>query len=662
MRRFVPFILALLASSFAFGYEVQVAGIVLDENLDGLAGAKVLIQTRPNDAFHYEMTVETNDQGIFEETIDVGDVQVGHLLFTIETCFGNTSTTRATFNRNKTEVKVRLLQCREDRDCGVRIVARYTGSGEVVLVAEGKGVGDLEYEWDNGETGKEIVVTEMGEYCVIMTDAEGCVADDCIELERDGCEVEIRAVNTDAASLDQVIVLSAKAKGRNPIKYLWSTDDTTKNIRVVEPGQYCVTITDATGCTAEDCIEIDPQRDCRTEIKVVRPNANSDALFSVKLIARTKGRAPFKYKWNNETEDTTQMIRVTTPGEYCVVVVDANGCESRDCVTIDPRDHCKTKIQVHRAANSSVSDFRLTLTARSAGIGPFTYQWNNGETTQSIHVSELIEYCVEVTDAGGCVSRDCIDLSRLVDACHVKIKSTPSGVLIAQPFGVPPFKYEWSNGDITKVIKVDEPGNYCVTITDAFGCVADACYETDTPSPNDCYVRIGRKRVDQGLVELVAVPKGLGDFAFEWSNGEATESILVDQEGEYCVVVSNNTCKAELCVNVTFNNGGNANISVSGDALNPNGKPTGPKNNVKADAFPNPFVSDLRLNIDLEQSGKVQVMIHRMDGSVVSRQSMSLDAGSNARDLNLSDLREGTYYVNIIGDHFVKTIRILKYD
>ncbi|MDH3648047.1 MAG: T9SS type A sorting domain-containing protein [Saprospiraceae bacterium] len=661
MKRFVPFILALLASTFAFAYEVQVGGVVVDEAGQGMAGVKVLIQASPNDVFQYENTVETNTDGIFETVIEVGDVQVGHLLFTIETCFGTTSTTRATFNRNKTEIKVRLFQCRPESECEVKIVARYTDAGEVILIAEGRGVGELIYEWRDGQIGNEIVVTEMGTYCVTLTDMEGCTATDCIDLERDDCKVEIHALNADAASINQSLILSARAKGRSPISYKWDTEDTTKNIRVDAPGIYCVTITDASGCTSDDCIEVDPSKDCKTEIKVIRPDITS-ASFALKLIARTKGRAPFKYQWDNENMATTQAIEVTTLGEYCVVVIDANGCESRACVTIDPRDHCKTKIQVHRGPNAS--DLQLTLTARTAGLAPFTYRWlGSDETTESFQVSELKEYCVEVIDAGGCISRDCIDLNRLIDGCEVTIKTTPSGVLIAQPHGVPPFKYAWSTDDTTKTIKVDVVGTICVTVTDALGCVADACFERDALSPNDCSVRIGKKRVDNGLVELIAVVKGVGDFTYSWGEtGETTKSILVDSEGEYCVTVSNENCKAEQCVSVTFNSGGNAVIGGAGDVLNPNGKPIGPKNNVSANAFPNPFVSDLRLNIDTENDGPAQIVIHRIDGTVVRSDPAQLRAGWNARNYNLSKLPEGAYYINVIGVDFVKTVRIMKYD
>jgi hypothetical protein len=50
------------------------------------------------------------------------------------------------------------------------------------------------------------------------------------------------------------------------------------------------------------------------------------------------------------------------------------------------------------------------------GVGPYTYRWSNGQTTQCIAVSDTGRYSVTVTDAKGCQAtnsgafhwRDCI--------------------------------------------------------------------------------------------------------------------------------------------------------------------------------------------------------------------------------------------------------------
>ena len=169
----------------------------------------------------------------------------------------------------------------------------------------------------------EIRVPFQGEHCVLMTDATGCVARACVNLDSlsNQCRVDIRRKEGS---------LVAYPIGIPPFQFEWSTGDTTRSIVPSDSGEYCVTITSSTGCMATSCIQWTPDGNpntCHTDI-VVSPGGISTLI----LTAEVSGEAPYRYSWS--TGEMTSSIAVETSGRYCVKTEDANGCVSGDCISV----------------------------------------------------------------------------------------------------------------------------------------------------------------------------------------------------------------------------------------------------------------------------------------------------------------------------------------
>ena len=157
--------------------------------------------------------------------------------------------------------------------------------------------------------------------CVTMTDANGCVATACGTLDPNGntCNVWI---SQDSVGIPNGVQLTANPTGEAPFTYIWSTGELTEAIIVSQPGVYCVTITDNSGCTATSCTTIDDDNNPNCSV-VIEPTPMGA------LIAVAGGTAPFTYAWS--TNEATESIIPTTSGNYCVTITDANGCEATDC-------------------------------------------------------------------------------------------------------------------------------------------------------------------------------------------------------------------------------------------------------------------------------------------------------------------------------------------
>lgn len=179
-----------------------------------------------------------------------------------------------------------------------------TGSGTIAEIS-------FKFKDDVDESGVSFNVTTKGG---IISDGEDVSVDGTIELVLNSpieiCEGEIA-------------ILSA---GTGFDSYSWSTgpSDTTSTIEVSDAGLYFVTVSDESGATASDTIEV-----IVNEVPTL--NLGSDLVQdgSVELDA---GSGYESYLWS--TDSDAQKITVTTSGDYWVRVSNASGCYAYDTVNV----------------------------------------------------------------------------------------------------------------------------------------------------------------------------------------------------------------------------------------------------------------------------------------------------------------------------------------
>ena len=129
------------------------------------------------------------------------------------------------------------------------------------------------------------------------------------------------------------------------------------------------------------------------------------------------------YEWGPEevivsggnTGSPTFMMSEST--EVTVTFTDTiTGCSKDTSFVIDIAPDLTVEITSDKGTMLEVDELPVTLTATSDGEGPFTYQWDNGSTTESITVSPEIgetTYRVTVTDAAGCTGESEITITVL---------------------------------------------------------------------------------------------------------------------------------------------------------------------------------------------------------------------------------------------------------
>ncbi|MCB9264649.1 MAG: carboxypeptidase regulatory-like domain-containing protein [Lewinellaceae bacterium] len=264
--------------------------------------------------------------------------------------------------------------------------------------------------------------------------------------------------------------LEAVPTGTAPFSYQWSSGETTAIIAPNAPGTYCVTVTDANGCTVSSCYDVGNPIDTLCSV-YISLEGNTGAGLLVEAVP--SGEPPYTYAWS--TGETTSSIVIPVSGVYCVTVTDSEGCIAEACADANVLP-CDVAIQVDSSGLTAIPD----------GDAPFTFSWSDGSTAASITPAAAGQYCVTVTDAGGCQASACYYWNTAIDtSCYVYILPVQGGTMLeAVADGAAPFAYSWSTGGDTPLVPVNAAGgDYCVTITDANGCQSSACY-TIAPAEN----------------------------------------------------------------------------------------------------------------------------------------------------------------------------------
>jgi len=184
----------------------------------------------------------------------------------------------------------------------------------------------------------------------------------------------------------------------------------------------------------------------------------------------------------------------------------------------------------------------------SGGIPPYTFDWSNGETTDSIGELPAGSYSLTVTDQFG-LSRDTTftitqpdSLYAKADIVHVSDTGETDGqIRVEAQGGIPPYTYQWETEPNNDTISGLAAGTYHLTIIDANGCVANDTFRvahqvypleiTLHPYDVSCYGN------EDGAVG-VSVEGGVPPYAYSWSTGDTTASVDSLTEGWYYVTVS----------------------------------------------------------------------------------------------------------------------------
>ncbi|MCX7861706.1 MAG: gliding motility-associated C-terminal domain-containing protein [Bacteroidales bacterium] len=433
--------------------------------------------------------------------------------------------------------------------------------GSIDLSVSG-GASPYSFVWSTGQNTEDITGLMPGTYYVTVTDANMCTTTGSSTITSPAALNIIEVISPPScvpgndASID-ITVLGGTA----PFSFLWSTGSTTEDLSSLSVGSYSVTVTDFNNCTISKTFQIvNPWAPTISAI-VNAPSCSPGNDGSIDVII-SGGTIPYSFIWNDGdiNEDKFNL----SAGTYSITVTDANNCSAVKSNIIVPVSNPPSLSYIAKKPSCNPgSDGEIDLIVYN-GTMPFTYQWNNGATTQDISALIPAQYSVTVSDSKNCTATLTIPLT--IDSPLVSITYNGNttfcqgNTLMLYATNSNGFSFEWQlNGNSiansnVPVWAANQTGNYSVVATNASGCKGYSNTVSINVLPNPTItINASSNFICEGTPVLLTAN---GALNYVWSSGSTQNPIQVQPSSTTTYTVTGtdaNGCKNTAQSTITVN-------------------------------------------------------------------------------------------------------------
>ena len=439
-------------------------------------------------AFNYSI-----DNGLtYQPSNTFGQLYAGNYTVTVQDANGCTGTIAVAVN-NLSAPSIQNL-------APTNITCNGSDNGTITVSASG-GTGALSYSIDNGasyQSGSVFQSLPPGNYNVVVQDGNGCtVTSTAIITEPLAIQINSTATNTTCGNSNGSIDIQGSG-GTGVLTY---SNNGGTNFQPsglfgnVLAGTYQLVVTDGNGCTATSQVVVTDAPSpviANTPLVQISCNGLSDGSITINTLG---GLAPLQYSIDNGT--TTQssgLFSNLSPGNYQIIVTDANGCTATSSAMLNqPLGITASASTVN--ANCGTADGTITITA-SGGSGTLQYSIDNGISFQSASSFGFLvagNYNVIVRDANGCtntvsttVSNNSAPSISVVSATDITCFGAGNGTIsVSANGGSGILQYSINNGasfQTSQVFNNVVAGTYTVVVQDAGGCTVTDVVSIAEPS------------------------------------------------------------------------------------------------------------------------------------------------------------------------------------
>jgi outer membrane protein OmpA-like peptidoglycan-associated protein len=425
------------------------------------------------------------------------------------------------------------------------------------------GVAPYTYKWSNGATTEDIRNVKGGNYQVVVKDAKGCT------------EVSVAKVVEPAAlsvSFDQVRNLRCFGDnggsintivkgGTQPYRFNWNNGSTTRDLAGITAGQYSLKVTDNNGCTksvSQTVTEPTALGVTLANFSNIQFHGGKNGFIDIEVAG---GIPPYKYRWSNGSEK--QDLAGLEAGNYSVRVMDATGCAKIMNVTLTQPRPLVVQLDAVKNINCNGAQNGAIEISVAGGVAPFVYKWSHGDTKEDVSGLSAGNYTVAVTDANGhtqkidaTITEPPVFKAQVVSIGQILCNGQSSGsVDIKVDGGVMPYRYRWSNGQLSQDLINVPAGEYSVKISDANNC--EQSLSAIVIQPEQLNVNLAKitpvncNAETTGAIDIT-VTGGISPYKYKWSNGSITEDLNGIKAGDYSVVVTDSKgCVQEISAKIT---------------------------------------------------------------------------------------------------------------
>lgn len=283
------------------------------------------------------------------------------------------------------------------------------------------------------------------------------------------------------------------------------------------------------------------------------PDVCTQGVGSATAIPGTGSPTPCTYTWNPGGLTGNPLANLFA-GTYTVTQIDANGCSATATAVIGdtPASFSATTTLVSCPGGSDG-----TATANvTPSTGVITYQWSNGQNTQTATGLSAGNYWCYASNTTGCADTIYVTISEvppmilnpinIVDANCYTIANGQATIDVTQ--GTAPYTYDWDISASLSATALDlGTGLHTCTVTDANGCVQTISVNINQPNPLDItFLTQDTMICSEASILLSAIGTGgSSTYTYSWTedgiaigNGSSITVDPINSGTVYCVTLS----------------------------------------------------------------------------------------------------------------------------
>ncbi|MEQ8907920.1 MAG: gliding motility-associated C-terminal domain-containing protein [Vicingaceae bacterium] len=513
--------------------------------------------------------------------------------YTVTVTDGN-GCTATTFDNVGQPLPLQVSLSKSDASCNGVNDGSVTASGS-------NGTSPYNYSWSNGQSGPTINTLSAGIYEVTVTDDNGCVVIDNIEVFQPAA-ITLTTSGTDLiCNGDNSGTVSVVANGGSGnYTYLWDdpSNQSTATATNLAANTYTVIVTDANGCNASSSETItEPTLLTASIVNPINPSCNgiNDGSISVSANGGTIAvNSDYTYLWSDVSGQTTQTASNLASGPYTVTVSDDNGCTTTasGTLTAPPSVVISLDTVINVSCNGDATG--EILISVSGGNPGYDFAWSDGAATSEDRTGLTAgSYTVTATDQSGCIDVQNFTINEPAQALSIQVDSTGSldcfgdtdgFIAITILGGTPPYNTLWNDGSSLEDRFGLSGGTYDIDVTDDNGCLISQSFTIAEPAQLAIIPTNITNASCSGIASGSATISGSGGtspYTFNWSNGGSGTSQSGLVAGTYRITLTDaNQCENIDSItitqpqsidfsldnqdNVSCNGGSDGSITISG--------------------------------------------------------------------------------------------------
>ncbi len=204
------------------------------------------------------------------------------------------------------------------------------GNGGADLTVTG-GTSPYVFEWNSGEISEDIYNLIPGIYMVSITDFNGCVTADTVQIFQPEAPVSGNIYGNDVTCNggEDGNIYTSISGGRQSYYFEWNTGSWQQNLIGVEAGIYSVTVTDNSGCKFFMSYEVsEPDPFYLQPMDNVTICYGMTAEIGIGIISGSV--PPYTILWSNDDMGMTTLVNPLETAVYSAHVTDSANCISED--------------------------------------------------------------------------------------------------------------------------------------------------------------------------------------------------------------------------------------------------------------------------------------------------------------------------------------------